>query len=402
MRLGTPAGTAGASDETSFGAIRRRLVLEGCKWDPQLGDDCTIGRQPLLLREATWARLAAMASALSLETMEAEDELAGRPELYATLGVPPVLRRLWSPRPPAAAVRALRLMRFDFHLTADGWQVSEVNSDVPGGFAEASLLPSLFLPLHPTARAAGNPAEAWVGGILDAAGGQAVALLSAPGFMEDLQVVSFLARSLRGRGSQAAVARVEDLLWEDGRAFLRRGREVLALGAVVRFVQAEWLLAWPRPRGWRWYFQATRTPVVNAGTALLTESKRFPLAWPRLRAGTRTWRALAPESREPAGVPDAGWLLKGAFSNNGDAVIAPDEPDWRQAARRARRDPARWVMQRRFVPVPIDTPLGPRYPCLGVYTLGGEPAGVYGRLSATPTIRHDATDVAVLVEGDGP
>ena len=38
----------------------------------------------------------------------------------------------------------IRLMRYDFHPTIDGkWAVSEVNSDVPGGFAESSLLPEL-------------------------------------------------------------------------------------------------------------------------------------------------------------------------------------------------------------------------------------------------------------------
>jgi hypothetical protein len=38
----------------------------------------------------------------------------------------------------------IRLMRFDFHPSIDGnWVVTEVNSDVPGGFAEASLMPQL-------------------------------------------------------------------------------------------------------------------------------------------------------------------------------------------------------------------------------------------------------------------
>ena len=40
----------------------------------------------------------------------------------------------------------IRLMRYDFHPTRDqGWMISEVNSDVPGGFAEASLLPLLAI-----------------------------------------------------------------------------------------------------------------------------------------------------------------------------------------------------------------------------------------------------------------
>ena len=58
---------------------------------------------------------------------------------------------------PAAA----RVMRFDFHWTPDGWRISEVNSDVPGGFSEASELPLLMTPHYPGAQAAGNPGAAW-------------------------------------------------------------------------------------------------------------------------------------------------------------------------------------------------------------------------------------------------
>ena len=40
--------------------------------------------------------------------------------------------------------RFAALMRYDFHPVKEGdWAVSEVNSDVPGGFAEASLMPEV-------------------------------------------------------------------------------------------------------------------------------------------------------------------------------------------------------------------------------------------------------------------
>jgi hypothetical protein len=42
---------------------------------------------------------------------------------------------------PAAA----RVLRFDFHWTDQGWKISEVNSDVPGGYCEASDLPRLMV-----------------------------------------------------------------------------------------------------------------------------------------------------------------------------------------------------------------------------------------------------------------
>jgi hypothetical protein len=56
------------------------------------------------------------------------------------------------------------------------------------------------------------------------------------------------------------------------------------------------------------------------------------------------------------------------------------------------------VAQRRFEVVPLDTPVGAMYPCIGVYTIGGRACGLYGRLSKTPVVTYAAADVAVLVE----
>src|SRR5690242_548564 len=128
LRAGPLVGPA------AFEAIRRRMALEGCKWDPQVGDVATIADHALLLARSTFRQLERMASALARETLAAEEELVKRPELFRLLGVPAPLRRCWS-LPPTPPPREHRLMRFDFHPTPDGWRVSEVNSDVPGGYA---------------------------------------------------------------------------------------------------------------------------------------------------------------------------------------------------------------------------------------------------------------------------
>jgi len=399
MAAATPAlRSAPPLPPAAFERIRRRMVLEGCKWDPQIGDEATLAGHALLLGRSSFAALAGLASALARETLAAEEELAERPELHALVGVPRPLRRCWARCPPPRPPRAQRLMRFDFHPTSEGWRVSEVNSDVPGGFAEASLLPALYQPHHPGTSLPPDPARAWVERIAADARRPCVALVAAPGFLEDQQVIAFLADAFQRRGCVPVPARLEDVSFRDGAALLRQGSAVHEAGAILRFLQAEWLLARPRPAGWRHYFLPGPTPVFNAGTAILTESKRFPLAWPHLHAPTDTWRALAPESREPTALGE-GWLLKGAFSNNGDAVVNPgDERRWRAAVREARWHPERWVAQRRFDAVAIETPAGPRFPCLGLYTLGEELVGVYGRLSAGATVNHRAADVAVLIE----
>ncbi len=388
LRAGPPVG--------GFAAVRRRLLIDHGKWDPQVGDVATVAPFPLLLRRSHWARLARWAEALAAETAAAEAELLGRPDLHRRLGLPWPLRRTIRGAVPTAGPR---LVRFDFHWTTDGWRVSEANPDVPGGLCEASALPALVATAeHP---AAGDPAAAWADAVAAAARGPDVALVTAAGFMEDHQVMAHLAGRLAARGCRPHPAGPGNLRWAaDGSASLDPAFGAGPLGAVVRFVQAEWLA---RDRG---FFRRPTTPVLNPATAAVVESKRFPLVWDALRTAVPTWRALLPETADPRAVPwrrDDRWLLKTAFCNTGDTVSAAGwlpPAQWRAAGRDARLRPGRWVAQRRFATVPLATPAGPRYPCLGVYTVAGRAAGVYGRLSAGPVVDFAAVDVAVLVEAD--
>ena len=127
-----------------FARLRRRLVLEHFKWDPQVGDVETLARYPLVLPAATVRGLAALAEALAAESKAAERELLARPDLLRRLGLPRRIRRVLAdgstPPTPAAA----RVIRFDFHPTPDGWRISEANSDVPGGYAESSHFAQLM------------------------------------------------------------------------------------------------------------------------------------------------------------------------------------------------------------------------------------------------------------------
>jgi hypothetical protein len=96
-------------------------------------------------------------------------------------------------------------------------------------------------------------------------------------------------------------------------------------------------------------------------------------------------------------------LLKTALCNTGDTVSVRalmTASDWSKAARSARWFPMDWVAQRRFEPVPLATPLGPVFPCIGVYTIDGHAAGIYARLSGGPIVDFSAVDVAVLLEED--
>jgi glutathionylspermidine synthase len=392
-------------DAQSFHELRRAMVLQHCKWDPQVGDTHTLAKFPLFMAESSWRQLASLAEALAAEAVAAEAEIATRPELYRQIGLPWRLRRALAAatRTPAAC-RAPRAFRFDFHLTRDGWRISECNADVPGGYAEASALSALMAMHHSDTRTPGDPGGAWSAAIAEVARGADVALLAAPGFMEDQQVVRYLAKRLSERGVSALCAQPTQLEWR-GDSCVLAGR---ALGALVRFYQAEWLPRLPRAAKWWRYLRNERTPVLNPATCILIESKRFPLVWDALRS-TRleVWRRLLPTSADPRRAPwetDDGWLLKTALCNTGDTVSIRSlmtNANWAKAARSARWFPQNWIAQRRFDAVPLETPLGAVYPCIGVYTIEGRACGAYARLSHGPVVDYAAIDVALLLKDSG-
>ena len=174
-------------------------------------------------------------------------------------------------------------MRFDFHFTTEGWRISEANSDVPGGFSEASHFTMLMAEHFPDLQLAGNPAAAWTNALSRVAGPNGVvALLSAPGYAEDQQVVSFLAARLRDRGCVAHPAKPEQIRWVKARAYLDTAWHRGLLDAIVRFYQVEWLPRLPLRVEWSYLLRGGRTPVGNPAAAVISESKRFPLAWDRL------------------------------------------------------------------------------------------------------------------------
>jgi glutathionylspermidine synthase len=395
-----PAGWAcpGPLPAADFARVRRRLVLNHFKWDPQVGDVGTLARFPLVLPAGVVRGLFELAEALAAETAAAEAELLGRPDLTRRLGLP---RAVWRAihGPGELTPTAARVIRFDFHPTAEGWRISEANSDVPGGYAESSHFPRLMAEYLPGCRPTGDPVAAVADAIHPRLGGRArIGLLAAPGYLEDQQVVACLADAMRRRGWATQLGHPGQVTWAGGRARLGG----VALDAVIRFFQGEWLGRLPAATGWRHFLRGGRTPVCNPGSAIITESKRFPVVWGELTTPLPTWRALLPETGDPRAVPwrrEPGWLLKAAFANNGDEVHdrARGRPGaWRRAAWAARVSPGGWAAQRHFDPLPVATPDGMMYPCLGVYTIDGRAAGIYGRLSPRPLIDYAAMDVAVL------
>ncbi len=401
----SPLRTTAALHDDAFDAIRRKLVLDACKWDPQVGDVDTLARYALVIDSAAWGELSRTVEALAAELHEIEAELVTRPDLHATLGTPPALRRLFR-QGSTQTPTAVRSLRFDFHWTGERFALSEVNSDVPGGYSEASSLSSLMLPHFESVASAGNPGARWADAITSrVAPGLPVALLVAPGFIEDVQIVSYFRRLLTERGVHTVIGHAGHMRANGSSADFKSSEYDGRVAAIVRFYQAEWLAQLDELDSLLGLFVGGATPVTNPGAAALTESKRLPLLWDRLRASTSAFRAAMPEARE---VRDAPWLraadewvIKGAYSNTGDEIVFPDRLPLRARlalAIRVAAQPKRWVAQRRFQTAPIATPFGEARPCIGVYTIDGRVAGTYVRIATSEIVDGGAIDAACFVE----
>ena len=401
----TPWLPARRLPEDDFARLRQRAIFDCCKWDPQVEDVCTIAAFPLLLSRDAWNELVSLAQSLARETLAAEAELLQRPELLARLGLPRrALRALERVRTEGATAGLARLMRFDFHFTSDGWRISEVNSDVPGGLNEASGIPPLIAPWYPEASAVGHPADAYVDELLRGLpSGATVALLHATAYSDDSQMMTYLARRLAARGARGVLASPAAVRWRNGVAEIGSARP----DALVRFFPADWLADLPWATGWPAFYAGGRTPVSNPATALVTQSKRWPLVWDALHTPLPAWRALLPETRDPRDVPwrtSDEWVVKPVLGRVGEDVAIPGllpDKEWRRVRRDCGWHPGRWVAQRRFRITPLELEDGAVFPCAGMYTVGERVIGAYGRVARRPMIDGRAEDAAILCAAAG-
>ena len=392
----------------TFAALRRRTIFECCKWDVQVEDTSTLCPFPLVLKRDAWDELVSLGEQLADETLRAEAEIIARPELHETLGLPrAILRALRGGRRVADSASAVRLMRFDFHWTTDGWRISEVNSDVPGGFVEASGFSRLMAAEFSDAWLEADPVSIYAEAIANHSPPELVALVHATAYSDDRQVMQFVARALNDRGRRTVLASPDHLEWRDGCAWINGPFPPEKLGFIVRFFPAEWLPELPRRSQWRHFFLDGRTPMSNPGTALLTQSKRFPLVWNRLRTRLDCWQSLLPETRDPRQVDRNGteWVFKPALGRVGDGIAIhglTTMKQWKDIRRALEKYPQHWIAQRYFQQVPLESAGERLYPCLGIYTIDGKVAGIYGRLSTNGLVDFRARDIAVLVDRPQP
>lgn len=405
-----PLQTLAALEPRLFSGVRERAIFECYKADPQVGDVDVLSPFPLLIAREDWKLLAGGAEKLAAETAAMEEELFSRPSLHKALGLPGPIRRMLqgcAGREPRTA--GIRLIRFDFHYTTEGWKISEANTDVPGGFIEAAGFTRLMAEHYPGTMLTADPCILLADAIRGAAGeGATAALVHATAYADDGQVMMYLADRLTEAGIRTHLAAPDHLTWREGRAFMRSAWAEEAVDFIFRFFPSEWLCNLSSHSPWRRYFAGSLTPVCNPATAVLTQSKRLPLVWDSLRTPVPAWRAFLPETRDPRDCDwheNDDWVLKPALGRVGEDILIPGATDAKESKtirKNAKRHPGHWAAQRRFSVMPVGTNGSRLYPCIGVYTINGKAAGAYGRISEKPLINAYARDVAILVKEEQP
>ncbi|WP_020621197.1 glutathionylspermidine synthase family protein [Paenibacillus daejeonensis] len=390
-----------------YADYRYKVIFDAYKWDPQVEDSNTIARHALLLSRETADELERQVERLAWETVQMEEALMHRLPFAKQLGLPRQIRHALERLHGYEASRHVRLMRFDFHPTPGGWAISEVNSDVPGGLAEASVLPGVAARYFPGYESRHDIADGLIDGFRERIGeAGTLALVHATSYSDDRQVMEFLGDRFQARGYQTVMAAPDHIAWQGKQAYSIVEGEEGKLDGILRFYPLEWLANLPRRSGWKGFYDG-ETPACNHPIAMLTQSKRLPLIWDELGVDLTAWKQALPETRDPREIKRLGedWIYKPALGRVGEGILireAVTAKESKKIERSAHWQAGKWIAQRRFASQPLNGgEQGEYHLCIGVFTVNGKCAGFYGRISPYARIDHKAIDIPVLVEKEG-
>lgn len=393
--------------QDKYDEYRLTLMFDCYKWDPQFLDHNTIARYALVITEEEHEELKRLTEALDKETRVAEEFLNNHQELLKPLALPKSVSKEITQMTNYEPDKHIRLMRYDFHPTIKGeWAVSEVNSDVPGGFAEASLMPQVALNLLHNQ----NYDYINFGDILAKAFCQKVLkngrvmLVHCTSYSDDRQVMQFLGDRLKAEGFQVIYGAADHLRFEDRKAYSILDGNEGPVDAIFRFTPLEWLTE-IKPKRWQGYFDTT-TVSCNHPVAMYAQTKRFPLVWDaleRLGIELTTWRELLPDTVEvKAARGKEGYIYKPACGRVGEKISIEEAcrgDEYHKILADVKKHPNKYLAQKKFQSRPLKGVNDEEFHvCLGSYSVNGGHAGYYARISDMPRIDSNAADIPVLIE----
>lgn len=393
-----------------YDEYRLTLMFDCYKWDPQFLDSNTIARYALVITQEEHEELVRLTEKLDSETRAAESFLNNNQELAKPLALPKSvsneIKKMCNYEPD----RHIRLMRYDFHPTVEGkWAVSEVNSDVPGGFAEATLMPQAALEILSEKaywfKSFGDILVKTIEQKVPANG--RIMLVHCTSYSDDRQVMQFLGDRLKREGFRVIYGAADHVRFEDNVAYSILDGNEGRLDAIFRFTPLEWLTE-IKPKRWQGYFDTT-TVSCNHPVAMYAQTKRFPLVWDVLEQrgiSMSTWRELLPDTLEVrAAKGKEGYIYKPACGRVGEKISIQEAcrgDEYKKILADVKRHPKKYLAQKRFHSKPLMGTNGEEFHvCLGSYSVDGKHAGYYARISESPRIDSHAADIPVLIEGKG-
>jgi len=395
--------------ECEYDNYRLNAIFNGYKWDPQFLDNSTIAKHALVITQEEHKELEALTEKLDTETVRAEDLINANLRLAKKLDLPRKIQKELKKMKNYRADKHIRLMRYDFHPTEEGgWAISEVNSDVPGGFAEASLMPEIAAELFKNENFAHKKfSDVLTGAIAKKIKPEGkIVFVHCTSYSDDRQVMQFLGDMVTSMGFTAIYAAADHLRFENNEAISILDGNEGKIDAIIRFTPLEWLINM-KPKRWGGFFD-TDTPSCNHPIAIFAQTKRFPFVWESLAqygVDLSTWRQLLPETLE---VKDAtnkdDYIFKPVYGRVGEKISIKEackDGEYEEIIKDVKQNKKKYIAQKRFNSRAITSEDGRSYHvCLGSYCVDGKAAGYYGRISDKPRIDSGAADIPVLIESD--
>lgn len=386
------------------------VMLDCYKWDPQFCDNNTVAKYALVLSEKEHEELKLLTEKLIKETTEAENFLNKNLKYTKALEIPNKFRSDIKSMKNYNPDKHIRLMRFDFHPTLENkWAVSEVNSDVPGGFAEATLMNRKSLEYLSNE----NYYTISFGDFLADAikkkvrqGGR-IMLVHCTSYSDDRQVMQFLGDKLSGMGYEVIYAAADQLKFENGKAISILNNREGEVDGIIRFSPLEWV-ADMKTKNWHGYFD-TETVSCNHPIAIFAQTKRFPFVWDLLESkgiDLSTWRELLPETLEVNDKKvDDKFIYKPVYGRVGENISIKEackDDEYKKILEDVKRHPKKYLAQKKFNSRPLTNEDGEEFHvCIGSYGVENSHAGYYARISRSPRIDSYAADIPVLIEKEG-
>jgi len=393
--------------KSEYDKYKLDVIFDAYKWDPQYMDNSTVAENVLVISEDEHDELISLTEKLYHETFQAETLLNNNLELTKPLALPGKIRKELTRMENYQADKHIRLMRFDFHPTCDGgWAISEVNSDVPGGFAEASKMPEIALKLFGDTdyfyKDFGDVISEAIAAKVKSGG--RIMLVHCTSYSDDRQVMQFLGDKLKDLGFVVIYAAADHLSFEDNKAISILDGNEGEVDAIFRFTPLEWLVNIKSKR-LSGYFD-TVTLSCNHPIAIYTQTKRFPLVWEALEergVDLSAWRRLLPETLEVKNAENNDeFIYKPVYGRVGEGISIKEAcrgDEYSKILKDVEKNPKKYMAQRRFSSKELVSESGESFHvCFGSYCVDGKAAGYYARVSKKPRIDSGAADIPVLVE----